>query len=82
MKNKIIKEQGADNIKGYLLYDPIKKYHFFRVHDKEDSSKFEDYELTAEDIEIQLLSDFNALVEYEDGSKAIDYNSKYVNTKK
>lgn len=81
MKKKRIKEQGAYNIKGYLLYDPIKKYHFFRVHDKEDPSKFEDYELMAEDIEVQLLSDFNALVENEDGSKAIDYNSKYVRSK-
>jgi len=81
LKKKRIKEQGAYNIKGYLLYDPIKRYHFFRVHDKEDPSKFEDYELTAEDIEIQLLSDFNALVENEDGSKVLDYNSKYVRRK-
>lgn len=81
MKKKRIKEQGAYNIKGYLLYDPIKKYHFFRVHDKEDSSKFEDYELTAEDIEIQLLSDFNALVENEDGSKVLDYNSTVLGRK-
>jgi hypothetical protein len=78
---KRIKEQSAKNIRGYLLYDPISKSHFFRVHDKKDPSNFTDYKITAEDIEIQLLSDFNALVEKEDGTKILDYNSKVLGRK-
>jgi len=73
---KRIKETSAQNITGYLLYSPIGRSHFFRVYDKKDPSNFTDYKITAEDIEIQLLSDFNSLIENEDGSKILDYNSK------
>lgn len=78
---KRLKEQSAKNIKGYLLYSPISKSHFFRVHDKKDPSNFVDYKITAEDIEILLLSDFNSLVENEDGTKVLDYSSKVLGRK-
>lgn len=78
---KRIKETSAKNIRGYLLYSPVSKSHFFRVHDKKDPLIFEDYKITAEDIEILLLSDFNALVENEDGTKILDYNSKVLGRK-
>jgi hypothetical protein len=78
---KRIKEQSAKNTRGYLLYCPISKSHFFRIHDKKNPSNFTDYKITAEDIEIQLLSDFNALVENEDGSQILDYNSKVLGRK-
>ena len=78
---KRVKETSAKNTRGYLLYNPISQSHFFRIHDKKNPSNFTDYNITAEDIEIQLLSDFNALVENEDGTKILDYNSKVLGRK-
>jgi hypothetical protein len=76
MKLKRISEVSAKDILGFLLYNPINKNHFFRVHDKNNPLIFEDYTITAEDVEIKLLSNFNALVEYNDGSKSLDYTSE------
>lgn len=70
---KIKKETKAKGIKGYLLYSPVTKNHFFRVYNKKDLTKFKDYKITAEDIEIKLLSNFNALIELDTGEKILDY---------
>jgi hypothetical protein len=78
---KRVKETSAQNITGYLLYSPIGKSHFFRIYDKKNPSNFTDYKITAEDIEIKLLSHFNALIENEDGTKTLDYNSKVLGRK-
>jgi len=67
------KEKRAKGIKGYLLYSPVTQNHFFRVHNKKDPTKFKDYKITAEDIEIKLLSNFNALIELDTGEKILDY---------
>jgi hypothetical protein len=80
-KQKRTKEKGAKGVKGYLLYDPFKKNHFFRVHNKKDPAKFKDYKITAEDIEIKLLSNFNCLVELENGDKILDYSSEVLGYK-
>lgn len=73
---QIKKEKKSKGIKGFLLYNPITKKHFFRVYNKKDPTKFKDYKLTAEDIEIKLLSNFNALIELNTGEKILDYTSK------
>lgn len=73
---QIKKEKKAKGIKGYLLYSPVTQNHFFRVHNKKDPTKFKDYKITAEDIEIKLLSNFNALIELNTGEKILDYTSK------
>jgi hypothetical protein len=78
---KRIAEKSAKYTKGYLLYSPISKCHFFRVHDKKDPSNFQDYKITAEDIEVLLMSDFNALVENEDGTTTLDYSSRVLGRK-
>ena len=70
------KEKKAKGIKGYLLYSPVTQTHFFRVHNKKDPTKFKDYKITAEDIEIKLLSNFNALIEFDTGGKILDYTSE------
>jgi len=67
-------EKPAKGVKGFLLYSPFTKKHFFRVYDPEDKSVFVDYDITAEDIEIELLSDFNSL--YEGKRNRLDYSSK------
>lgn len=70
------KEKKAEGIKGYLLYSPATQNHFFRVYNKKDPTKFKDYKITAEDIEIKLLSNFNALIELDTGEKILDYTAK------
>lgn len=75
------KEKKAKGVRGYLLYSPITKNHFFRVHNKKDPTKFKDYQITAEDIEIKLLSNFNALIELDTGEKILDYSSKVLGNK-
>jgi len=76
---KRISETGAKHVVGFLLYSPIGNRYFFRVHDKDNPSEFTDYKITAEDIQIKLLSNFNSLVEYDDGTKTLDYSSKILN---
>lgn len=68
-------EISAKGIRGFLLYSPINNKHFFRVYDSKDKKIFRDYTITAEEIEIELLSDFNALIEDED-NKQLDFSSK------
>lgn len=70
------KEEKAKGIKGYLLYSPVTQNHFFRVYNKKDPTKFKDYKITAEDIEIKLMSNFNALIELDTGEKILDYTAK------
>lgn len=81
MKQKRNKEKRAKGVRGYLLYSPFTKSHFFRVHNKKDPTKFKDYKITAEDIEIKLMSDFNALVELENGENILDYSAKVLGYK-
>jgi hypothetical protein len=70
-----MKEKSAKEVKGFLLYNPFQKCHFFRVYNKKDKRKFTDYQITAEDIEIKILSRFNALIE-KDGRHYLDYTSE------
>jgi hypothetical protein len=73
-----MREISAKDVKGFLLYSPFHKSHFFRVYNKKDKRKFKDYKITAEDIEIKLLSKFNALIEFEGGENILDYSSEVV----
>ena len=70
-------EKLARGVKGFLLYSPFTKKHFFRVYDPEDKSVFVDYDLVAEDIEIKILSNFTSLYESEKRNR-LDYTSKVV----
>lgn len=76
------KEKKAKGIKGRLLYSPVNKNHFFRVYDKKDPKQFKDYKITAEDIDIELISNYNALIEFDSGSNILDYSSRVYNTEK
>lgn len=73
---KIKGEKPAKGVKGFLLYSPLTRTHFFRIHNKKDPTKFKDYTITAEDIEIKLLSNFNALIELDTGENILDYSAK------
>jgi hypothetical protein len=72
------KEKCAKGVKGFLLYSPFHKSHFFRVYDDKDKRQFKDYKITAEDIEIKLLSKFNALIEFDNGDNLLDYTTEVV----
>jgi hypothetical protein len=65
-------EKSAKNQKGFLLYSPIKQGYFFRIYHGET---FTDYDLYAEEIEIQIVSDWVSLYESEEKNK-LDFNSK------
>jgi hypothetical protein len=81
MKPKRISEVSAKGVRGYLLYSPIGDRYFFRVHNKDNPAEFEDYKITAEDIHIELLSDFNRLVKYDNGDQRLDYSSDVLRIK-
>lgn len=66
--------QPAKGKKGHLLYSPFTKTHFFRIYDAEDKSKFTDYEVCADDIEIEILDRFLEL--YEGDRNKLDYSRK------
>lgn len=74
--------QPATGIKGYLLYSPITHKHFFRVYHEKDRSKFLDYDLAAEDIEVVLADRFTVLhsntgrLDYTDHVLGRDYDVK------
>jgi hypothetical protein len=71
-----MKEKKAKGIKGFLLYSPISLRYFFRVYNKKNPRKFKDYDIRAEEIEVELLSNFNALITNDDGSRILDFSSK------
>jgi hypothetical protein len=76
-----MKEKSAKGVKGFLLYSPFDKCHFFRVYNKKNLKKFKDYKIIAEDIEIKLLSNFNSLIEFKNGEKVLDYSEKVLGRK-
>jgi hypothetical protein len=65
------KERPAKDQRGFLLYSPYKKTHFFRVYDGEN---FTDYDLFAEEIEIQISGDSTSLYTSDENNK-LDFSS-------
>lgn len=65
-------EKPAKNKRGFLLYSMYKKIHFFRVYEGEN---FTDYDLLAEEIEIQILGDWTSLYTSDENNK-LDFSSK------
>ena len=71
------KEKSAKNKKGFLLYSPVREGYFFRVYDGEN---FTDYDLFAEEIEIQILGDWTSLYTSDEKNK-LDFSSKALGKK-
>lgn len=65
-------EKPAKDKKGFLLYNMYKKIHFFRVYEGEN---FIDYDLLAEEIEIQIVGNFTSLYTSDENNK-LDFSSK------
>jgi hypothetical protein len=74
-------ERSAQGIRGFLLYDVIRQQYFFRVYGKRDSESvgkyYKDYEISAEDIEIEIQSDDISIYESEDSNR-LDWSSKVI----
>jgi len=65
-------EKTAKNKKGFLLYSPFREAYFLRIY---DGDNFKDYELFAEEIEIQLIDKWISLYESEEKNK-VDFSTK------
>lgn len=65
-------EKPAKGKKGFLLYSPFKQTHFFRIYDGEN---FKDYDLIAEEIEIQIVDKWVSLYQSEERNK-LDFSKK------
>jgi hypothetical protein len=66
------KERPAKGKKGFLLYSPYKQGYFFRIYDGEN---FKDYDLIAEEIEVEMVGDWVSLYESEERN-VLDFSSK------
>jgi hypothetical protein len=66
------KENPAKGKRGFLLYSPIRKEYFFRIYDGEN---FTDYNLLAEEIEIEIVGNSISLYENEERNN-LDFSSK------
>ena len=73
-------ERPAQGIRGFLLYDVIRQQYFFRVQGKSSETErksYKDYEISAEDIEIEIQSDDISIYESEDSNR-LDWSSKAI----
>ncbi len=75
-----VKEIPAQNVKGFFLYNAITDRYFFRVYGEKDENgrkKFKDYDICAEDIEVEVLAGGLSLYESEERNR-LDWSSKYL----
>ena len=66
------KEKPAKDKRGFLLYSPFREGYILRIY---EGKNFTDYELFAEEIEIQLVDNWVSLYESEEKNK-LDFSSK------
>jgi hypothetical protein len=72
-----MKEAPAKGKKGYLLYSPfVRKEHryFFRIYNSDGT--FTDYDIDCEELEVEILCDWVAFYENENGKKTLDWSSR------
>jgi hypothetical protein len=74
----MINEKTAEKVKGCFLYSPFGENqqgrYFFRVY--HDSKDFTDYDIKAEEIEVELDGKWISLYESDNGSNYLDWSSK------
>lgn len=66
-------ETPAKGVRGFLLMGTDGAF-IFRVYNHDENKTFTDYELVADDIELELFSDYVSL--YDGVYPKLDYNSK------
>jgi hypothetical protein len=81
------KEINAKGKRGFLLWSYLTDRHFFRIYNwqdeelcnKEESVNmhgFKDYEIYAEDVEVEILAGGLSLYENEDGEHRLDWSRR------
>jgi hypothetical protein len=78
-----LQEKTAKGVKGFMLWNPFSKEYFFRVYDEQDKSKYQDYRLAADDIEVELLDSYISLYDSGEGGcmNKLDYSGKALGKK-
>ena len=80
-------EKPAKDVRGFLLYNPFTKKHFFRVYGEVDIATghktFIDYKVCAEDIEVTIHEGGLSLYEDEDryANNRLDWSSRVLGPK-
>lgn len=72
-------ETPAGGVRGFLLYDLSKGRHIFRVYDIDDKSKYVDYDIAAEEVEVTVECRFLSL--RHGGRNKLDWNSALLSGK-
>lgn len=67
-----MKIKSAKGVRGHLLWSG--NDYFFRVYDKDDRSRFTDYDLVHSDLEITIEEEDSCLYEHEDGENTLDHS--------
>lgn len=73
----MMKEINAKGVRGFLLYDFKSEEYIFRVY---SGKNFTDYKLRAEEIEVDIVSDYYSFYESEN-EKTLDFSSKALGKK-
>lgn len=75
-----MKETPAEKVRGFFLYNPFTKRHFFRVYGETDPvtgrKSFTDYKVCAEDIEVTIEAGGLSLYEGDEEKNRLDWSSK------
>ena len=70
-----VNEKPAKGTKGFILYSPFDKGFFFRIYHDDDT--FIDYDINTEELEVEIISDWNSFYEYPDKKlNILDWSSK------
>jgi hypothetical protein len=75
----MIKEKPTKGVRGFILYSPFDKKggrYFFRIYHSEE--QFMDYDIRAEEIEVELDGEWLSLYESENGQNYLDWSSKAI----
>jgi len=77
LKKELVKEENADEKEGILLQSAFSKKWFFRIYDKDDKEKFDDYDLGfGIDPRIIIKDEGFTLKTYNDETKVLDFSSE------
>jgi hypothetical protein len=67
-------EKPVKGTKGFILYSPFRTVPFFRVYNEDKT--FIDYDINCEELEVELISDWNSFYSFSDGSNTLDWSSR------
>lgn len=69
------KEKSAKGLKGFIMFDPIRKDTFFRVYHNVQTHDFTDYTLYNHAFKVEIIDD-DAMIKHISGEEVIDYSDQ------